>query len=96
MKVMFSAFIVHYAPEVDSLGRSPCKTHKQCRTGTCAAVSFDQKQERKVLILNIDHGRLMLPELTWHELTGVLKVWISNFPWSGIKQYLIYQITSLL
>lgn len=57
---------------------------------------FDQKQERKVLILNIDHGRLMLPQLTWHELTGVLKVWISNFPWSGIKQYLIYQITYLL
>lgn len=96
MKVMFSAFIVHYAPEVDSFRYSPCKTYKQCRTRTCVAISFDQKQERKVLILNIDHGRRMLPQLTWHELTGVLKVWISNFPWSGIKQYLIYQITSLL
>lgn len=96
MKVMFCAFIAHYPPEVDSFRYSPCKTHKQCRSRTCTAISFDQKQEHKVLILNIDHLRQIQPQLTSNELTGVLTVPISNFPWSGIKQYLIYQITSLL
>lgn len=90
------AFVVHYAPEADSFRGSTCKTHKQWRTGTCVAISFNQKHESKVLIPTTDHRRLMLPQLTWHDLTGVLKIWISHFPWSGIKQYLIYQITSLL